>query len=161
MAISKVKKGKESPKGNKIKAEQLLVSGHIKQSFQVYCAEQDITMKEALDIVLRFVTINKLNLNELDNLFDRNLTKEVFRYHNYTAGFLKEFEKNQIGFLQKLTKNLPVQNQDNDLIYKVFFQEMLVNIQAILPKILGASDAKILIDRNSANINKVLNDNET
>lgn len=83
----------------------LKVDAYIKNRFVAYCKSNDVTLIEGLNTLLDFVVRNNIPLAEIDALMDKNLTKEVFRYHNYTAGFLKTFEKKQIALYSEILRN--------------------------------------------------------
>jgi hypothetical protein len=147
-------------KPKRITEVQLQVSSPIKESFRKYCKEQEVNMKDGLNEILNFITKNKIGLGELEHLMDRNLTKEVMRYHNYTVGFLKEYEYKQMELMKKLIRIIEGEGAGDSKILKVFMQEILVNTQEILSSSSNKEGFKQMLERNETNIKEALNDNE-
>lgn len=145
-------------KPKRITEVQLQVSSPIKESFRIYCKEQEVNMKDGLNEILNFITKNKIGLGELEHLMDRNLTKEVMRYHNYTVGFLKEFEKNQLEVMERLLSIVSNNGRNGGEIVKVFLQEILVNQQYMLMQSPNKKEVAQMIERNNTNIKKTLGD---
>jgi len=145
-------------KPKRITEVQLQVSSPIKESFRIYCKEQEVNMKDGLNEILNFITKNKIGLGELEHLMDRNLTKEVMRYHNYTVGFLKEFEKNQLEVMERLLNIVSKNGRNGGEIVKVFLQEILVNQQYMLMQSPNKKEVAQMIERNNTNIKKTLGD---
>jgi len=145
-------------KPKRITEVQLQVSSPIKESFRKYCQEQEVNMKDGLNEILNFITKNKIGLGELEHLMDRNLTKEVMRYNNYTVGFLKEFEKNQLEVMERLLSIVSKNGGSGGQIVKVFLQEILVNQQYVLMQSSNKKEVEEMIERNNTNIKKALGD---
>ncbi|MBN8702765.1 MAG: hypothetical protein J0M08_06855 [Bacteroidetes bacterium] len=143
-----------------LKEDKISVSGHVKKLFKSYCKEQGVGMKEGLDEILFFIIRNKISLKTLDDLLDKNLTKEVFRYHNYTAGFLKEFEKRQLEVMGKIVGLVRENGSGSSEVSEVYMKEILVNTQFLMNQSPNQKLAERMIHRNDEALKKLANDNQ-
>jgi hypothetical protein len=150
----------KSPANKKLKADQLVVAGFIKEGFRAYCKDQKVNMKDSLEEILGFIIKNKIGLMDLQQLMDKNLTKEVMRYHNYTVGFLKEFEKRQLEMWKKLIGILEGEGAGESRVLKIFMQEILLNQQYLIAQSGDKNEVEMMIKRNDENIQNALNDNK-
>src|ERR1039458_2475713 len=91
---------------SRIRGSEILVAATTKKMFKDYCSSQKVEMQQAANEILIYIVKNKISLNDLENMMDKNITKEIWRYHNYTAGFLQEFEKKQESLMKKLIEKV-------------------------------------------------------
>ena len=117
-------------------------------------------MQEAANDILLFIVKNKIPLNAIEEMMDKNITKQVIRYHNYNAGFLQEFEKKQLELMKKLTAIVAGNGAGEDMILKVFSEEILRGVQFLVFQNSNKDLAQKILDMNEININKVLDDNK-
>jgi len=90
----------------RIRWGQISVAQTTLKLFKDYCKEQDEEMRIAADDILLFIVKHRIPLKSLTDMMDKNLTKEVVRYHNHTVSYLKEYEKKQIELMQILIKTM-------------------------------------------------------
>ncbi len=117
-------------------------------------------MKVAANEILLYIVKNKIPINALENLMDKNITKEVMRYHNYNAGFLQEFEKKQLELMKKLIGVVGDNGSGDSMILKIFLEEILRCVQFLVFQNPNKELAKKILDMNETNIDKVINDNK-
>lgn len=150
------------PKNSKsrIRGSEILVAATTKKLFKDYCKSQKVELQFAANEILLFIIKNKISLSDLDSMMDKNITKEILRYHNYTVGFLKEYEYKQMELMKKLIRIIEGEGAGDSKILKVFMQEILVNTQEILSSSSNKEGFKQMLERNETNIKEALNDNE-
>ena len=90
----------------RIRWGQISVAQTTLKLFKDYCKEQDEEMRIAADDILLFIIKHRIPLKSLTDMMDKNLTKEVVRYHNHTVSYLKEYEKKQIELMKILIKTM-------------------------------------------------------
>lgn len=145
---------------SRIRGSAILVASPTKKMFKDYCSSQKVDMQQAANEILLFILKNKISLSDLDNMMDKNITKEVLRYHNYTVGFLKEFEKKQLELMKKLIGIVEGEGAGESIILKIFLQEILKDQQFLMLQSPDINEAKSMINSNDNNIKKVLDDNK-
>lgn len=151
---------KKSEKHINSKWTKIYVTEVTKNLFKKYCKDQKIEMQEAANDILLFIVKNKIPLNAIEEMMDKNITKQVIRYHNYNAGFLQEFEKKQLELMKKLTAIVAGNGAGEDMILKVFSEEILRGVQFLVFQNSNKDLAQKILDMNEININKVLDDNK-
>lgn len=151
--------GKKSTK-SRIRSSEILVAEPTKNMFKKYCKEQDVGMQEAANEILLFIVKNKIPLIALEDMTDKNITKEVKRYHNYNAGFLQEFEKKQLELMKKLVAIVGESGLGDNMILKVFLEEILRGVQFLVFEHPNKALGKRILDTNESNINKVLDNDK-
>src|ERR1035437_7664149 len=90
----------------RIRWGQISVAQTTLKLFKEYCKEQGEEMRIAADDILLFIVKHRIPLKSLTDIMDKNLTKEVVRYHNHTVSYLKEYEKKQIELMKILIKTM-------------------------------------------------------
>src|ERR1035437_8834073 len=90
----------------RIRWGQISVAQTTLKLFKEYCKEQGEEMRIAADDILLFIVKHRIPLQSLTDIMDKNLTKEVVRYHNHTVGYLQEYEKKQIELMKILIKTM-------------------------------------------------------
>lgn len=143
-----------------IEWSEILVTQTTRNMFKEYCKTQDTEMRVAANEILLFIVKNKIPLNSIEEMMDKNITKEVKRYHNYNAGFLQEFEKKQLELMKKLIGVVTNDGSGESKILNVFLEEILRGLQFLVFQHPNKDLASKILETNETNISKVLDDHK-
>lgn len=134
----------------------------LKNRFADFCDKNyNLNLKEAVEILMRFVLDWGVNPDDLSSLWRKNPKRDIAEYHNFTVGFLKTFEKNQldqfanferkqITILAKILESIQGIASKN-IVEKTVQNELLFTVQA-LAKIINPKVGEQLFIRNTDNI---------
>ena len=135
---------------------------HLKNRFAGICdKEYNLSAKEALEILMKFTVDWGVNPDDLSSLWRKNPKKDIAEYHNYTVGFLKTFEKNQleqftnfenkqIVILGKILESIQGIASKN-ILEKEVQSELLFTVQAVA-KMINPEQGEALFIRNTDRI---------
>ncbi len=111
----------------------------LKRQFANTCKKNyDLNIKEAVEILMRFILDVNVNPDDLTSIWRKSPRKDIAEYHNFTVGFLRTFEHKQneqfakyekkqlellgklIGLLQELTSKSKVEKEvQNEILFDV------------------------------------------
>lgn len=140
----------------------IAIDSNLKNRFGVVCdKEYNLTVKEGVETLMKFTLDWGVNPDDLSSVWRKNPKRDIAEYHNYTVGFLKTFEKNQLDqFATFEKKQLVVLSKilesiqgiaSKNMLEKTVQDELLFNIQAIA-KIINPKVGEELFIRNTDNI---------
>jgi hypothetical protein len=145
-------------KYTRIQSSRLVIDPGTHIMFKDYCKDLDIEMKEAVNEVLLFVIKNKIPIDKLQDMMDNSLTvaitKEVRRTHNYTAGFLQQFEQRILELIPRHIKKPTDKDLEQSQIIKIIVQELYEDIEFLMEKNQDKEFAPQYLKRNKDNIEK-------
>lgn len=132
--------------------KQIFVAAHTHEMFQKFCKTQKVPMREAMEKITRWLVVNKIDLKQVDTLGN-----DMYRIHNYTVSYLKQFEKEQLSRMDKMImavmslvrsdKGVGDKAPASALIEQVYLSEMHQLICIGLEKLAaGDQDKKTLED---------------
>lgn len=140
----------------------IAIDSNLKNRFGVVCdKEYNLTVKEGVETLMKFTLDWGVNPDDLASVWRKNPKRDIAEYHNYTVGFLKTFEKNQLDqFATFEKKQLAVLSKilesiqgiaSKNILEKTVQNELLFNIQTIA-KIINPKAGEELFIRNTDNI---------
>lgn len=140
----------------------IAIDSNLKNRFGVVCdKEYNLTVKEGVETLMKFTLDWGVNPDDLSSVWRKNPKRDIAEYHNYTVGFLKTFEKNQLDkFATFEKKQLAVLGKilesiqgiaSKNILEKTVQNELLFNIQTIA-KIINPKAGEELFIRNTDNI---------
>ena len=106
----------------------------VHQLFRDYCKRHKVPLQTATEKLFQFMMANHLKLKDLGKLEDG-----LYRMHNYTVSFLKEYERKQNNYLIQLTNiihgiNLPVEGEKRQLAIALL-QDTHENLLVVIRKL--------------------------
>jgi hypothetical protein len=145
----------DSNKENKItKWSEILVAFPTKNMFKEYCKVQGVEMRVAADEILLFIIKNKIPLNSLSDMMDKNITKEVKKSHHNTVGFLQDFRKEMLGIANKLTAVDSRKGWLEGGVLRVYLKDIYLVLQQVLKNSPDEKNANKYLAENEENIKK-------
>ena len=137
----------------------------LKDRFAKVCDKNyNLSAKDALEILMEFILDFGVNPDDLSSLWRKNPKRDIAEYHNYTVGFLKTFEKNQIEQFAKFEKkqlellekfiSLLRELISKNTIEKEVQNELIFDVQMIAG-FLNEKLGEKLTERNNDNIIRV------
>lgn len=141
-------------KYSRVWKSNIIIEGTTHNMFKEYCKLQDVEMKEAANEILLFIVKNKIPLNSLSDMMDKNIIKEVKKNHHYTAGFLQSFQQKQLELINKIASVDGKKGWLEGGILRVYLKEIYFILQHVLINSPDEKTAKIFLDENEVNIKK-------
>ena len=138
----------------RIRGSEILVAFPTKKMFKEYCKEQGIEMQTAANEILLYIVKNKIPLQALSDMMDKNITKEVKRYHNYMVGFLNEFEKKQLAVIKNQSRKPSDDLLDESGIIKVMVDAIFKDVEFLMEQNTDNEFTKGYLEQNKKNISK-------
>ena len=135
-----------------VKSARPALSEYNSARLKIKAAKEKTNVKNLLDSILNIFFESDISINEFKVIKDKNFMQ---KYHHYTAGFLTNFEKNQLSLIEK----------QNAFMGKIFQlnQEVLRNSQFLIAELKDdieySKKAEEIIKTNFENLG--MNDNES